>query len=76
MFDEYHNCSHLKKQEHLTKYRLMKEDILMMIFEGIFLYGHVFVAFAGKALELDKTLETKEIIHFCLAVLFVWARSG
>jgi len=47
----------------------------MMIFDRIFLYGHVFVAFAGKALELDKTLETKEIIHFCLVVLFVWARS-
>jgi len=27
MFDDYHNCSHWKKQEHLTKSRLMMEDI-------------------------------------------------
>ena len=27
MFDEYHNCSHWKKQEHSPKSRLMMEDI-------------------------------------------------
>jgi len=35
----------------------------MMIFDRIFLDGHVCVAFADRALELDKTLETKEIIY-------------
>jgi len=46
-----------RKQEHLTKPRLM------MIFERIFLCGHVCVAFTKRALEVDKTLETKEIIY-------------
>ena len=35
----------------------------MMIFDRIFLDGHVCVAFADRALELDTTLETKEIIY-------------
>jgi len=40
-------------------------------FRRIFLYGHVCVAFADRALLLDKTLETKEIRNlfgriFCL----------
>jgi len=59
MFDEYHNCSHWKKQEHSPKPRLMMEDINDD--HQTDLYGHVYVA----ALYLDKTLETKEIRNLC-----------
>ena len=46
----------------------------MMIFEKIFLYEYVSVAFEGWALELDKTLETKEIRNL-FGLIVVWARS-
>ena len=59
MFYEYHNYSHWRKQEHTMKSRLMMEDIDDD--HQTDLYGHVCVAFAGTALYLDKTLETKEI---------------
>ena len=48
MFDEYHNCSHWKKQEHSSKSRLMMEDI-----DDDFQTdpcGHVCVSFASCAL--------------------------
>jgi len=63
MFYEYHNCSHWKKQEHSPKSKLMMEDIDDD--HQTDLYGHVCVAFAGTALYLDKTLETKEIRNLC-----------
>ena len=71
MFDEYHNCSHWKKQEHSSKSKLMMEDI-----DDDFQTdpcGHVCVSFASWALKLDIILETKEIRN--LFGHIVWARS-
>jgi len=69
MFDEYHNCSHWKKQEHSPKSRLMMEDIDDD--HQTDLYGHVCVAFADRALYLGKTLETKEIRNLCGLIVFL-----
>jgi len=67
MFDEYHNCSHWKKQEHLNKSGL-KMKTLKMIFEGILVDMCSLHLQAGH-FNLTKLLKLKRS-EICLVVLF------
>jgi len=66
MFDEYHNCSRWKKQEHSPKSRLMMEDIDDFRTD---LYEHVCVLhLQARHCTLTKLLKPKRS-EICLVLL-------